>query len=90
MREQPVETLTEDAARAELARLAQAAHRQGLHDAVGAGGEDRRFHLAWRDGVDAHAQRAEIMRHFAGQGGKRGLGRGIGGAGKGVDAAAGD
>ena len=66
----------------------KAAHRQLLDDLLRAGRQDRGVDLAWRDGVHAYSQRAEIGGHFAGEGGQRRLGGGIGRAGEGMDARA--
>lgn len=55
-----------------------------------AGGEDRGVDFAGGYGVDADAEGAEVGGHFSGQGCEGGFAGCIGGAGEGVDAAAGD
>ena len=45
-------------------RLAKALHGQFFHDLFCSRRQDRRFHFARRDRIDAHTKRAEIMGHF--------------------------
>jgi len=71
-------------------RQAETAQRNRLHDLVGTGREDRGVDLAGRDRIDAHAERAEVRRHLARQGGERRLRRRISRAGERMHTPAGD
>ncbi len=73
-----------------LVGRAEAVHRDQLDDLFRAGRKHRRVDLARRDGVDAHAERAEITRHLARERGERRLRRRVGGAGERMHARAGD
>src|SRR5262245_46392458 len=61
-----------------------------LDDLLVAGRQDRGVDLAGRDRVDADTARPEVMCHLAGECRQGRLGGGIGGAGEGMHAAAGD
>src|SRR5579872_1897501 len=71
-------------------RQPETAQRNRLDDLVRAGREDGGVDLAGRDRVDADAERAEVRRHLARQGGERRLRGRIGGTRERMYAPAGD
>ena len=73
-----------------LIGFAQPPHRDALDQLVRARRQDCGADLSGGNGIDPHAQGAEIMRHFARQRHQRRLGCGIGRAGKGMHAASGN